>query len=165
MQLACVVLSGASVVTLFRVGTGLRHRDAATQTILGDGILASYMVGHINFSVGLTHLFNCANIRDFLATCMYPIPSVTKPQAFKICKDLTDGLVKMPVQFREYNDNWGVTVDKSKWCASVSAAFPVTDIILSGVPHGGNCRRYHVAHCNVICFTAITILWFVSYIS
>lgn len=90
------------------MGTGLRQRDAATRTLLGEGILASYKAGSSNFSVGLEHLYNLGNIRDLVADCMYSIPSVTKPQAFKVSRDPTDGLVKMQVQPRSYNDEWGV---------------------------------------------------------
>lgn len=70
--------------------------------------MASYKVASPNFHVGLEHLYNCANVRDLVARCMYPIIHVTKPQAFKVSKDPADGLVKMQVQPRSYKDEWGV---------------------------------------------------------
>ncbi|CAN0386362.1 unnamed protein product [Pylaiella littoralis] len=91
-----------------RVGTGLKKRNVATQTILGEGVLRSYRVGAPNFFVGIEHLKNLANIRDLLDGCMYPIPLVTRPQAFKVSKDPTDGNVKMQarrVQQRLLNDH------------------------------------------------------------
>ncbi|CAM9958078.1 unnamed protein product [Sphacelaria rigidula] len=91
-----------------RVGAGLKRTDVATRTLLGLRVLESYRAGQPNFHVGLTHLNNCANMRDLLVGCMYPIPSVTKPQAFKVPRDPTDGLVNMQVQERSYRDDWGV---------------------------------------------------------
>lgn len=58
--------------------------------------------------MGLDHLYNCANLRDLVKDEMYAVPSVTKPQAFKVSKDPTDGVVKMQVQARSYKDEWGV---------------------------------------------------------
>lgn len=95
-------------MVITRVGTGLKKQNAATRTILGEGVLRSYRVGAPNFFVGIEHLKNLANIRDLLDGCMYPIPLVTRPQAFKVSKDPTDGNVKMQVQQRSYNDAWGV---------------------------------------------------------
>lgn len=91
-----------------RIGVALRKMDAATRRLLGLGILQSYRVGQADFHVGLIHLNNCRNICDLLVGCMFPIPSITKLQAFKVSKDPTDGLVKLQVQERSYRDDWGV---------------------------------------------------------
>lgn len=91
-----------------RVGVGLRKRDAATRTLLGEGIVASYKAGCSNFHVGLEHLYNLGNVRDLVKDEMFHIPSVTKPQAFKVSKDPVDGGVKMQVQARSDKQNWGV---------------------------------------------------------
>ena len=88
-----------------RVGTGLQ-RDAPTRSTLGDGIIASCMAGHPNFHVCFDHLYNLGNIRDLLVGGMFPVPSVTKSQAFRISSDPTDDALKMPVQPRSYNDGW-----------------------------------------------------------
>lgn len=97
----CAIITG-------RVAVALRKMDAATRRLLGLGIMSSYRAGQAKFHVDLQHLNNWGNVRDLLVGHMYPIPSVTKPQAFKVSKDPTDGLVKMQVQARSYRDNWGV---------------------------------------------------------
>ncbi|CAN0008754.1 unnamed protein product, partial [Ectocarpus sp. 8 AP-2014] len=91
-----------------RVSVGLRKRDAATRTLLGEGIVSSYKANAPNFRVDLEHLYNLANIRDLVHECMFSISHVTKPQAFKISKDPSDGEAKMQVQQRSYKDEWGV---------------------------------------------------------
>lgn len=91
-----------------RVSVGLRKRDAATRTLLGEGIVSSYKANAPNFRVDLEHLYNCANIRDLVHECMFSISHVTKPQAFKVSKDPSDGVAKMQVQQRSYKDEWGV---------------------------------------------------------
>ena len=93
---------------LYRVGVGLRKRDAATRNLLGQGILSSYKFGAPNFQVFLEHLNNLGNIRDLVIDQLFPLHSVTKPQAFKVSKDPADGEVKMQVQARSYNEDWGV---------------------------------------------------------
>lgn len=90
------------------MATGLRQRGVPTRSALGEGIIASYRAGHDNLHVRIDHLLGLANIRDLLLGCMYPIPFVTKPQAFKISKDPSDNGIKMQVQHRSYNDDWGV---------------------------------------------------------
>ncbi|CAM9584489.1 unnamed protein product [Ectocarpus fasciculatus] len=91
-----------------RVGVGLRKRDAPTRSALGEGIVSSYKAGSPNFVVELQHLRNCANVRDLVKECLFAIPHVTKPQAFKVSKDPTDGEVKFQVQPRSYKDDWGI---------------------------------------------------------
>lgn len=86
----------------------LRKRDAATRTLLGEGILASYKFGAPNFDVCLEHLNNLGNVRDLVKDQLFPLHSITKPQAFKVSKDPADGEVKMQVQARSYNKDWGV---------------------------------------------------------
>lgn len=103
-----IFFSLVSLTSVHSVGVGLRKGNAATRLLLGEGILASYRVAAPNFLVELEHLYNCANVRDLVKDDMYPISCVTKPQAFKISKDPTDGLVKMQVQARSYKDEWGV---------------------------------------------------------
>lgn len=89
-----------------RVGVALRQTDAATRTILGDHIVSSYKANVSSFPVRMTHLYNCANIRDLLSGSMFPIPSVTRPQAFRVSKDPSDNKVKLQVQARSYEDKW-----------------------------------------------------------
>jgi len=91
-----------------RVSVGLHKRNAATRTLLGEGILASYMRGRSNFDVFLEHLNNLGNVRDLVKDVMFPLYLVTKPQAFKVAKDPADGEVRMQVQARSYNQDWGV---------------------------------------------------------
>jgi len=89
-----------------RVGVALRATDAATRTILGKHIVGSYKKNVSSFSVLLTHLYNCGNVRDLLQGKMFSIPSVTKPQAFRIARDPSDNNVKLQVQSRGYEDKW-----------------------------------------------------------
>lgn len=91
-----------------RVSVGLRKRNAATRSLLGEGVIAAYKKTTPNFDVGLEHLYNVANIRDAVNHHMFGIPHVTKPQCFKISTDPSDGVVKMQVQARSYNDAWGI---------------------------------------------------------
>ncbi|CAM9553011.1 unnamed protein product [Ectocarpus sp. 4 AP-2014] len=91
-----------------RVFVGLRKRAAATRTLLGEGIVSSHKANAPNFRVDLEHLYNCATIRDLVHECMFSISHVTKPQAFKVSKDPSDGVARMQVQQRSYEDAWGV---------------------------------------------------------
>lgn len=86
----------------------LRKQDAATRTLLGTGILAAYKFGSPNFQVFLEHLQNLGNVRDLVKDELFPVYSLRIPQAFKVCKDPADGEVKMQVQARSYNEDWGV---------------------------------------------------------
>ena len=36
----------------------------------------------------------------------FPIPHITKPQAFRFSTDPTDGKIKMQVQHRSYENQW-----------------------------------------------------------
>ena len=60
-----------------------------------------------SFPVKVNHLNETANVRDLLRPCLYVIPHVRKPHAFRISKDPRDGAVKMQVQRRSYEDSWG----------------------------------------------------------
>lgn len=71
-------------------------------------MVASYKQEASNFLVELEHLYNCANVRDLVGGHMFPVNHITKPQAFKISKDPTDGRTKLQVQSRSYNQDWGV---------------------------------------------------------
>lgn len=89
-----------------RVGVALRATDAATRTILGRHIVGSYKKNVASFPVRMTHLYNCGNVRDLLQGNMFAIPSVTKPQAFRISRDPADNKVKLQVQARGYENKW-----------------------------------------------------------
>lgn len=102
---------------------GLRKRDAATRNLLGEGVVASYRAGSPNFHVGLEHLYNLGNVRDLVKDEMFHIPSVTKPQAFKVSKDPADGEVKMQVQARSYKDEWGVIDRYMNGCSGLTSAY------------------------------------------
>lgn len=104
----CSSSAFVSPFLLYRVGVGLRKRDAATRTLLGEGIVASYKFGAPNFETLLEHLYNLGNVRDLVKDLMFPVFSLTKPQAYKVSTDPADGEVKMQVQARSYNQDWGV---------------------------------------------------------
>lgn len=89
-----------------RVGVALRQSDAPTRNILGKHIVGSYKKNVSSFPVRITHLFNCGNLRDLLRDHMFAIPSVTKPQAFRVSKDPADNKVKLQVQARGYENKW-----------------------------------------------------------
>lgn len=93
---------------LHRIGVYLRPRNAFTRNQLGELVKESYKA---TFPTELRHVYNVANIRDLMAPCMFAIPHVTKPQAFRISRDPTDNMTKMQVQRRSYEDKWGA-VDK-----------------------------------------------------
>ena len=89
---------------VYRIGVHLKERNATTRQQLEQRIKDSY---NSAFPVELVALYNCANIRDLLGPCMYPIPHISKPQAFRIKTDPADGKIKMQVQNRGYEDKWG----------------------------------------------------------
>lgn len=94
-----------------RVGVALRQTDAATRTILGQHIVGSYKKNVSSFPVRISHLYNCGNVRDLLQDSMFSIPSVTKPQAFRVSRDPSDNNVKLQIQARGYEDKWA-TIDR-----------------------------------------------------
>eukprot|EP00752_Nemacystus_decipiens_P012131 g10755.t1 len=91
-----------------RVSVALRKHDAATRKLLGIGILEAYKFGCPNFQVFLEHLHNLGNVRDLVKDDLFPVYSLRTPQAYKVAKDPADGEVKMQVQARSYNEDWGV---------------------------------------------------------
>lgn len=117
---------------------GLRKRSAATRDLLGEGIVASYKVGAPNFHVGHEHLNNCANVRDLVKDCTYPIASVTKPQAFRIKTDLVDGQVKTQVQPRSYKDEWGV-INSFVLCGWLWSVLRTNRILVVDNVHSRDC--------------------------
>ena len=101
------LLYSQALIALFafhRVAVHLRGRNAVTRRELGRLIKESYTP---SFPVEILHLYNCANMRDLLEPCMFKIPHITKPHAFRIMTDPTDGIIKMQVQERGYEDKWG----------------------------------------------------------
>lgn len=85
----------------------LRQNDAPTRSILGNHIVDSYRKNVASFPVRITHLYNCANVRDLLQGKMFVIPSITTPQAFRVSRDPADNKVKLQMQARGYEEKWG----------------------------------------------------------
>lgn len=92
--------------SLHRVGVALKEQPAVTRTCLGQIIVNSYKKNASSFPVEIEHLYNLANIRDLLVGHTFPIPHITKPQAFRFSTDPTDGKIKMQVQHRSYENQW-----------------------------------------------------------
>lgn len=89
-----------------RVGVALKKTNAATRSILGNHIVGGYKSNVSSFAVRMTHLYNCANVRDLLQDNMFAIPSVTSPQAFRVSRDPADNKAKLQMQARGYEDKW-----------------------------------------------------------
>lgn len=69
---------------------------------------------------------------------MYPIASVTKPQAFRIKTDPVDGKVKMQVQPRSYKDEWGV-IDRFVLCGWLWSVLHTNRILVVANVHSRDC--------------------------
>ena len=96
------ILSFVPLLLLRRVGTYLMPGNAPIRSALGRLVKESYTP---SFPVKVNHLNEAANIRDLLRPCLYVLPHVRKPYAFKISKDPRDGATKMQVQRRSYEDS------------------------------------------------------------
>lgn len=90
------------------MGVFLRQRDASTRSALGRLVQES---NKASFLVRFTHLYNLASIRNLLTLCIFATPDVTKPQAFRICKDPSDRETKVQMQYRSYEAKGG-TIDR-----------------------------------------------------
>lgn len=88
------------------VSTHLKGRNVRTRSVLGEEVAASYY--QLGFEVAVFYLDTIENVRDLLTLFMFAVPSMTRLQSFRVCRDPTDGGMKMmQVQHRSYEDRWG----------------------------------------------------------